>query len=68
MRAARRMDVDPSSPRRAYSKLRGHSRQEGMAMNGPAWRAHHYYMWDAIQRNQSLREPPIWFMEQTLRC
>ena len=68
MRAARRMDVDPSSPRRAYSKLRGLSRQEGMAMNGPAWRAHHYYMWDAIQRNQSLREPPIWFMEQTLRC
>ena len=68
MRTARRMDVDPSSPRRAYSKLRGHSRQEGMAMNGPAWRAHHYFMWDAIQRNQSLREPPIWFMEQTLRC
>ena len=68
MRVARRMDVDPSSPRRAYSKLRGHGRREGSAMNGPQWRAHHYFMWDAIERNRSLREPPIWFRETKSRC
>ena len=68
MRTARRMDVDPSSPRRAYSKLRSHGRREGLAMNGPEWRAHHYFMWDAIQRNQTLREPPVWFTKTTTRC
>jgi hypothetical protein len=68
MRTARRMDIHPSSPRRAYSKLRGHSRKEGLAMNGPEWRAHHYYMWDAIKRNQILREPPSWFMKEPVRC
>jgi hypothetical protein len=68
MRTARRMDIHPSSPRRAYSKLRGHGRKEGQAMNGPEWRAHHYYMWDAIKRNQNLREPPLWFRKVTIRC
>jgi len=68
MRTARRMDIHPSSPRRAYSKLRGYNRREGHAMNGPEWRAHHYYMWNAIKRNQNLREPPLWFKETTNRC
>ena len=68
MRIARRMDIDPSSPRRAYSKLRGHKRKEGLEMNGPNWRAHHYFMWDAIKRNQTLREPPLWFREGVSRC
>jgi hypothetical protein len=68
MRAARRMDIDPSSPRRAYSKLRGHGRREGLAMNGPEWRTHHYLMWDAIKRNQNLREPPEWFNGTLSRC
>jgi len=68
MRTARRMDIHPSSPRRAYSKLRGHGRKEGQAMNGPEWRAHHYYMWDAIKRNQNLREPPLWFRKVAIRC
>ena len=68
MRIARRMDIDPSSPRRAYSKLRGHKRKEGLEMNGPNWRAHHYFMWDAIKRNQTLREPPHWFKEGVSRC
>jgi hypothetical protein len=68
MRVARRMDIDPSSPRRAYSKLRGHGRKEGIAMNGPEWRAHHFYMWNAIKRNQTLREPPLWYKETVPRC
>jgi hypothetical protein len=62
------MDIHPSSPRRAYSKLRGYRRKEGIAMNGPEWRAHHYFMWDAIKRNQTLREPPLWFKETNVRC
>ena len=68
MRIARRMDIDPSSPRRAYTKLRGYGRKEGLAMNGPEWRAHHFFMWDAIERNKSLREPPLWFKEIIPRC
>ena len=68
MRIAWRMDIHPSSPRRAYSKLRGYRRREGIAMNGPEWRAHHYFMWDAIKRNQTLREPPLWFKETNARC
>ena len=68
MRIARRMDIDPSSPRRAYSKLQGHGRKEGLAMNGPEWRAHHFFMWNAIKRNQTLREPPSWYKETVPRC
>jgi hypothetical protein len=68
MRAARRMDMHPSSPRRAYSKLRGHISKEGKAKTGPEWRAHHFYMWDSIKRNQTLREPPEWFTKTTLNC
>jgi len=68
MRTARRMDIDPSSPRRAYSKLRGHGRREGLAMNGPEWRTHHYLMWDAIKRNRNLREPPEWFNGTLPHC
>jgi hypothetical protein len=68
MRIARRMDVDPSSPRRAYTKLRGHSRKEAQSMNASEWRAHHYYMWEAIQRNKSLREPPRMVTEEINRC
>ena len=68
MRVARRMDIDPSSPRRAYSKLRGHDRKKGSAMNIPEWRSHHYFMWDAIKRNQTFREPPSWFRETVTRC
>ena len=68
MRMARRMDVDPSSPRRAYNRLRGHSRKEAHSMNAPEWRAHHYYMWEAIQRNKFLHEPPTAVMEEIARC
>ena len=68
MRAARRMDMHPSSPRRAYSKLRGHISKESVAKTGPEWRAHHFYMWDSIRRNQTLREPPEWFTKTTLNC
>ena len=68
MRMARKMDIDPSSPRRAYNKLRGHSRSEAHSMNAPEWRAHHYYMWEAIQRNKFLREPPKVVMEEIARC
>jgi hypothetical protein len=68
MRMARRMDVDPSSPRRAYNRLRGHSRKEAHSMSAPEWRAHHYYMWEAIQRNKLLHEPPTVVMEEIARC
>jgi hypothetical protein len=68
MRTARTMDVDPSSPRRAYAKLRGHSRKEANNMNVSEWRAHHYYMWEAIQRNKLLREPPKVITEGVCRC
>ena len=68
MRMARRMDIDPSSPRRAYTKLRGHKKKEAHRMNASEWRAHHYYMWEAIQRNKSLREPPHAVTEEISRC
>ncbi len=66
MRTARTMDVDPSSPRRAYAKLRGYTRKEANNMTVSEWRAHHYYMWEAIQRNKLLREPPN--TEEAPRC
>ena len=68
MRLARRMDIDPSSPRRAYNTLRGHSRKEAQSMLASEWRAHHYYMWEAIQRNKLLREPPQGTIEEVYRC
>ena len=68
MRIARRMDIDPSSPRRAYTKLRGHNRKEAHRMNASEWRAHHFYMWEAIQRNKPLREPPQMVREEICRC
>ena len=68
MRVARRMEMEPSSPRRAYSRLRGHSRREANMMNASEWRAHHYFMWDAIQRNKNLREPPQWLSQEVTRC
>jgi len=68
MRTARTMDVDPSSPRRAYAKLRGYTRKEANNMNVSEWRAHHYCMWEAIQRNKLLREPPKVTTEEAHRC
>jgi hypothetical protein len=68
IRMARRMDIDPSSPRRAYAKLRGHSRREAQNMNTSEWRAHHFHMWEAIERNKLLREPPSVVKEKVHRC
>ena len=68
MRTARRMDIDPSSPRRAYAKLRGHSRKEAQDMTASEWRAHHFYMWEAIERNKLLCEPPRVVIEEVRRC
>jgi hypothetical protein len=68
MRTARRMDVDPSSPRRAYNKLRGHSRKEAYDMNASEWRSHHFHMFEAIERNKLLREPPQLITNEISRC
>jgi hypothetical protein len=68
IRMARRMDIDPSSPRRAYAKLRGHSRREAQDMTISEWRAHHFHMWEAIERNKLLREPPLVVKEEVHRC
>jgi hypothetical protein len=68
MRTARRMDIDPSSPRSAYAKLRGNSRKEAQDMTASEWRAHHFYMWEAIERNKLLREPPRVVIEEVRRC
>ena len=68
IRMARRMDIDPSSPRRAYAKLRGHSRREAQDMTISEWRAHHFHMWEAIERNKLLREPPSVVKEEVHRC
>jgi hypothetical protein len=68
IRMARRMDIDPSSPRRAYAKLRGHNRREAQDMTTPEWRAHHFHMWEAIERNKLLREPPLVVKEEVHRC
>jgi hypothetical protein len=68
MKIARRMEMEPSSPRRAYSKLKGHSRKEASQMTNAEWRAHHYFMWDAIQRNKVLKEPPPVINREEIRC
>jgi hypothetical protein len=68
MRTARRMDMDPSSPRRAYNKLRGHSRKEAYEMTASEWRAHHFHMLEAIERNKLLREPPQMITKEFSRC
>ena len=68
MRTARRMDVDPSSPRRAYNKLRGHSRKEAYDMTASEWRAHHFHMLEAIERNKLLCEPPQLITNEISRC
>jgi hypothetical protein len=65
---ARRMDIDPSSPRRAYAKLRGHNRREAQDMTTSEWRAHHFHMWEAIERNKLLRKPPLVVKEEVHRC
>ena len=62
------MDVDPSSPRRAYGKIRAHDRRSATMMTGAQWRAHHYFMWDAIQRNRSASELPVWFGTHFISC
>jgi hypothetical protein len=68
MKIARRIEMEPNSPRRAYSKLKGHSREEASLMTNAEWRAHHYFMWDAIQRNKTLREPPRILECESTRC
>jgi hypothetical protein len=68
MRVARKLEMEPSSPRRAYSKLRGHSRREANNMSDAEWRSHHYFMWDAIQRNKSLQKSPQWLTQGLNHC